>query len=101
MEPFEQFMQRLADAFLENAYNIDRKLLLDRNALARRSKEDPGLAVVELFRAIRPGSSTLFDAGSYLYFEPRMLREMHDAGEHAARAWLDQGPEIDSREREE
>ncbi len=97
---FGSAIERLADAFLENAYNIDRKLLLDRNALAARTRA-PELAVVELFRAIRPGSSTLFDAGSYLYFEPRMLRAMHDAGEHAARAWLDQGPEIDSRDREE
>ncbi len=97
---FGAAIERLADAFLENAYNIDRKLLLDRNALAARSKA-PDLAVVELFRAIRPESSTLFGAGSYLYFEPRTLREMHDAGEHAARAWLDHGPELDSREREE
>ncbi|MCC6996375.1 MAG: patatin-like phospholipase family protein [Deltaproteobacteria bacterium] len=93
-------VERLVDAFLENAYNIDRKLLLDRNALARETG-DPHLREVDLFRAIRPQSGSLFDAGSYLYFEPRALMEMYQAGQDAARAWLARGPELDSREIEE
>ena len=49
---FGSAVERLADTFLENAYNIDRKLLLDRNELAAH-RGDPNLRVVELFRAIR------------------------------------------------
>jgi len=97
---FGAAIERLADAFLENAYNIDRKLLLARNALAEGTGE-PDLRAVELFQAIRPRSSSVFDAGSYLLFEPEALKAMYRAGMDAARAWLDRGPGVDSREREE
>jgi len=97
---FGAAVERLVDAFLENAYNIDRKLLLDRNALARETG-DRHLRAVDLFRAIRPATSELFDAGSYLYFEPRALKQMYQAGQDAARAWLARGPELDSREIDE
>lgn len=88
-------IERLADAFLENAYNADRKLLLERNRLAAHSPE-LGLAVVELLEAIRPESSETFDAGSYLYFSPGALREMFEAGRNAARHWLAAGPRMDT-----
>ena len=87
-------IERLADAFLENAYNTDRKLLLERNRLAA-SMPDLDLSVVELYDAIRPASSSTFDAGSYLYFEPDALSEMYEAGRAAAIRWLDAGPRLD------
>ena len=88
-------VERLADAFLENAYNTDRKLLLERNRLAAIDTER-GLAVVDLFEAIRPESSETFDAGSYLYFSPSELLEMFHAGRNAARHWLADGPRLDT-----
>lgn len=97
---FGHALERLADAFLENAYNIDRKLLLERNMLARERQDDE-LIEVTLYRAIRPSPGQLFNAGSYLYFERDALIAMYDAGQAAARAWLAQGPMIDRREYEE
>jgi len=92
-------IERLADAFLENAYNTDRKLLLERNKLAEALPER-NLKQVTLYEAIRPTSSRLFDAGSYLYFERRALMSMYEAGRHAARKWLSEGPKVDSRPRD-
>jgi NTE family protein len=96
---FGNAVERLADAFLENAYSNDRKLLLDRNALAARTG-DPELREIQLFRAVRPTSSRTFNAASYLYFEPTRLQAMFHAGQAAARAWLDAGPLLDSRDAE-
>ncbi len=89
-------VERLADTFLENAYNTDRKLLLDRNALAAQHG-DPDLRQVDLFRAIRPTPSGHFDAGSYLYFERNAMLAMYEEGRQAARAWLARGPQLDGR----
>jgi NTE family protein len=100
LDTFGHAVERLVDAFLENAYNIDRKLLLDRNALAER-RGDKELKVVELFRAIRPASGQLFNAGSYLYFERKAILAMYEAGQRAAVEWLARGPERDAREKEE
>ena len=71
--------ERLADAFLENAYATDRKLLLARNQVALAGGEKD-LRVVELYSAVRPASSKTFDAGSYLYFEREKLLSMYEAG---------------------
>lgn len=90
-------IERLADTFLENAYNTDRKLLLERNALAR-GRGDAELRDIQLFRAIRPQPSEHFDAGSYLYFERDALLAMYRAGRQAAKDWLDRGPLVDSRD---
>jgi predicted acylesterase/phospholipase RssA len=100
IQRFGSAVERLADAFLENAYNIDRKLLLERNLLARM-REDDELREVRLYRAIRPESGVLFNAGSYLYFERGALLAMYEAGKEAARQWLAQGPPVDARELEE
>lgn len=97
MNTFGGAIERLADAFLENAYNTDRKLLLDRNALAAQHG-DPDLRQIELFRAIRPTPSAHFDAGSYLYFERGALLAMYQAGRKAGAEWLARGPERDARE---
>ena len=91
---FGAAVERLADAFLENAYNTDKKLLLSRNEVARTHR-DGELAVVELFEPVRPRTSRTFNAGSYLYFERRAMTEMYDAGVEAARAWLRRGPRRD------
>jgi len=89
-------IERLADAFLENAYNTDRKLLIERNRLAIRLPE-LDYAVAQLYEAIRPASSATFNAGSYLYFERRAMTRMYEAGRDAARAWLAGGPRLDER----
>ena len=96
MHSFGDALERLVDAFLENAYRIDRKLLLERNEVAARLPDD-NLSVVELFMPIRPRSSALFNAGSYLYFEAAALREMYEAGQRAATRWLERGLELDGR----
>jgi hypothetical protein len=56
------------------------------------------LTAVDLFRAIRPESSELFDAGSYYFFERKPMEAMYEAGQAAARSWLEAGPALDSRE---
>jgi len=89
-------IERLADAFLENAYNTDRKLLLERNRLARGVPE-LGFTEVQLFEAIRPDPHAVFTAGSYLYFERDVMMEMYQAGRKAALRWLAAGPRLDTR----
>ena len=87
-------VERLVDTLLENAYNGDRKLLLDRNALAGR----PGMGgfhAVDLYRPIRPESGRTFNAGSYLFFVRDALIAMYEAGRLAARRWLAEGPLLD------
>jgi predicted acylesterase/phospholipase RssA len=94
--PFAHFgraVERTVDSFLENAYNIDRKLLLERNRLARL---DGSLyRDVTLYEAVRPARDAVFTAGSYLYFEHRVIGAMHAAGQRAATAWLAAGPRVD------
>ena|GEM_PF-511087 len=93
---FGDAIERLADAFLENAYNTDRKLLLERNRLARLRPELE-YTVAELFAPIRPTSSSTFNAGSYLYFERGALLEMYESGRNAAMRWLARGPNFDRK----
>ena len=94
--PFAHFgraVERTADSFLENAYNIDRKLLLERNRLARL--EGAPYRDVTLYEAVRPARDAVFNAGSYLYFDRRVMGAMHAAGIRAASAWLAAGPRVD------
>jgi predicted acylesterase/phospholipase RssA len=94
--PFPHFgraVERTVDSFLENAYNIDRKLLLERNRVTRL-QGGPYRDVI-LYEAVRPVRDACFNAGSYLYFERRILSAMHQAGRRAAGAWLARGPRID------
>lgn len=90
-------VERLADAFLENAYNVDRKLALLGNDLAN-ARPELGLASIDLFEPIRPISSGVFDAGSYLYFGRTVLMRMYEAGKDAAQQWLARGPRRDVRD---
>lgn len=86
-------VERTVDSILENAYNVDRKLLLDRNRLA--AIEGSPYREVTLYEAVRPPRDGSFDAGSYLYFERRVLDEMRAAGRRAATRWLSAGPRVD------
>ena len=91
-------LERTGDAFLENAYNVDRMLLLERNRLARQ--EGSPYREVTLYEAIHPAPDrTLFHAGSYLDFRGSMLRGMYRAGQRAASDWLAKGPPIDRLEK--
>ena len=91
---FGSVVERLVDIFLENAYNIDRKLLLDRNMFAKKLG-DSDFRDVNLYQAIRPANRAIFDAGSYLYFEREAMASMFEAGRLAARRWLSRGPLLD------
>ena len=86
-------VERTVDSFLENAYNIDRKLLLTRNRLARLERAP--YRDVTLYEAVRPARNGCFNAGSYLYFERHVLEAMQAAGRRAATAWLAAGPLVD------
>jgi hypothetical protein len=89
---FGRAVERTVDGILENAYNVDRKLLLDRNRLASLHS---GYRAVRLYEAVRPARGACFDAGSYLFFERDRLASLCEAGRRAADAWLAAGPRID------
>jgi len=90
---FGRAVERTVDSFLENAYNVDRKLLLERNRLAQLHE---GLyREVRLYEPVRPGRDNVFNAGSYLYFQRDVLAKMCDAGRRATTAWLARGPVVD------
>jgi predicted acylesterase/phospholipase RssA len=93
---FGRAVERVVDAILENAYNVDRKLLLDRNSLAHL--EGSPYREVTLYEAVRPARDGCFNAGSYLYFDRQVLDEMRTAGRRAATAWLTAGPRVDRLE---
>jgi len=94
---FGRAVERTVDAILENAYNVDRKLLLDRNRLAHLERSP--YREVTLYEAVRPArDARCFNAGSYLYFERRVLADMRAAGRSAAGAWLAAGPRVDRLE---
>lgn len=93
---FGRAVERTVDSILENAYNVDRKLLLDRNRLAHL--ESSPYREVTLYDAVRPPRDGSFNAGSYLYFERSVLADMRAAGRRAASAWLAGGPRVDRLE---
>jgi len=89
---FGRAVERTVDSILENAYNVDRKLLLVRNRLARL---EGTYRDVILYEAVRPARNGCFNAGSYLYFERKVLAAMRAAGRRAAADWLAAGPRLD------
>lgn len=93
---FGRAVERMVDSLLENAYNVDRKLLLERNRLA--NLEGSHYREVTLYNALRPARDAVFTAGSYLYFERNVLAAMHAAGRRSATAWLAAGPLVDHLE---
>lgn len=87
-------VERTVDSFLENAYNVDRMLLLERNRLAHL--DGSPYREVKLYEALRPAHDrALFGAGSYLNFQRSTMAAMYRAGQRAATDWLAQGPPID------
>jgi len=94
---FGRAVERMVDSLLENAYNVDRKLLLERNRLAHL--DGGSYREVTLYDAVRPPrDAACFNAGSYLFFERGVLAAMQAAGRRAANAWLSAGPRIDQLE---
>jgi predicted acylesterase/phospholipase RssA len=99
--PFVHFgraVERTADSFLENAYNIDRKLLLERNRVARMEGKGHLYRDVNLYEVVRPRRDATFNAGSYLYFDREVIAHMHRLGVEAADVWLAAGPRLDRLE---
>ena len=90
---FGRAVERSVDSFLENAYNVDRKLLLERNRVARL--HGGPYRAVTLYEAVRPDRGACFSAGSYLYFEREVLESMYESGRRAGTRWLAAGPRID------
>jgi len=84
-------IERTVDALLENAYNVDRKLLFARNRIARL---EGGYRTVKLYRALRP-EPEICGPGSYLDFRRVMLEKLAAAGRRAADGWLAAGPPED------
>src|SRR5262249_51263380 len=93
---FGRAVERTVDSLLENAYNVDRKLLLERNRLAQL--DGTLYRAVTLYDAVRPARHACFNTGSYLYFEREVLAAMQAAGRRAAAAWLAAGPRVDQLE---
>lgn len=93
---FGRAVERSVDSFLENAYNVDRKLLLERNRVARL--QGGPYRAVTLYEPVRPARDACFSAGSYLYFERSVLGAMYEAGRRAGGAWLVAGPRVDHLE---
>lgn len=90
---FGRAVERMVDSLLENAYNVDRKLLLERNRLSHLDHSP--YRTVTLYEAVRPARDAAFTAGSYLYFERGMLAAMQAAGRRSANTWLAAGPRVD------
>lgn len=95
---FGDAVEHLSDTLIENSYNVDRKLLLERNRIAQ--KQPGAYRKVTLWTPVRP-KGDVFSAGSYLYFQREKLAEMYDFGRNAAAEWLRAGPRIDELNRGE
>jgi NTE family protein len=87
-------VEHLADMLLENSYNADRKLMLQRSL-----SPTLGYRPVSLYTPIRPVGG-VFDTGSFLYFERSELKRMVDAGRMAAIDWLREAA-LDDLDRDE
>ena len=77
-------IERTLETLLENAFNVDRKLLLERNRTRGR-----GYRRVTLMKPLRPATAAAFSAGSYLHFERDALGAIRAAGRRAACDWLE------------
>jgi predicted acylesterase/phospholipase RssA len=90
-------LQRLLDIITEHCFDLDRKLLLERNKLARHPEAADGKRYreVKLYEAIRPERNDVFNTGSYLDFSGPQLERMYEQGRARARSWLAAGPKPD------
>jgi NTE family protein len=91
LRSFGETVERTVDALLENAYNVDRKLLFARNHIARL---EGGYRAVTLYKALRP-EVEICGPGSYLDFRRVMVEKLAAAGRRAADSWLAAGPPVD------
>jgi len=91
LRSFGEAVECTVDSLLENAYNVDRKLLFARNRIARL---EGGYRAVKLYKALRP-EPEICGPGSYLDFRRVMLEKLSAAGRRAADAWLAAGPPED------
>lgn len=86
-------LDRLADTFFENNYNVDCKLLVARNQITSPAAEDKRAVQtnrkVYLHKAIRPLAEGI---ASYLDFSRDSVEKMYQHGRAAAEAWLAAGP---------
>ena len=92
LRSFGEAVECTVDSLLENAYNVDRKLLFARNRIARL---EGGYRAVKLYKALRP-EPEMCGPGSYLDFRRVMLEKLSAAGRRAADAWLAAGPPEDN-----
>ncbi len=95
-ESLNHALERLADTFFENTYNVDRKLLLTRNLLARQGGviegRESSTRHVTLHKPIRP---TLDTVRSYIDFTTDSVDAMLAAGRAAAEDWIKADCEVD------
>jgi len=94
---FGDVMERTVDILFENSYNLDRKLLLERNRTAdvhNGASPIPRYRKATLYVPIRPRESLDFSA--WLRFERASLMELYQLGRRAADRWLADGPTEDS-----
>jgi predicted acylesterase/phospholipase RssA len=88
-------LERLADTFFENTYNVDCKLLLKRNELSvqesalESANARPKNLRVLLYKAVRPRFG---EVKSYIDFTPASAELMFKSGRDAAIEWIAQGP---------
>src|SRR5262249_42124099 len=73
-------VERASDSLPANAYNVARKLLPERNRLARLQPASAPYRAVTLYEAVRPERVGCFNTGSYLYFERGVLDSMYESG---------------------
>jgi NTE family protein len=93
---FGDVMERTIDILLENSYNLDRKLLLERNRTAAAqngARPAPSYRKAALYVPIRPGEPLDFSA--WLQFERESLMALYELGRRAADRWLADGPTED------
>lgn len=86
-------LERLADTFFENTYNVDCKLLIARNLITTpagaRALDASDNRKIYLHKAIRPDAAA---ARSYLDFSPESFTTMYEDGRAQATRWLAEGP---------
>ncbi len=89
-DSLDDALERLADTFFENNYNVDSKLILSGNRIANLASasgfSDPTRKrMIYLHDAIKP---TAAHARSYLDFSKSAIDEMREDGRAVTREWL-------------
>jgi hypothetical protein len=74
---------------------MDRKLLHDRNEIARLTPQS-SYREIELFQAIRPQEENLCSSLSYLNFSEEVILNFYEHGRTCAKRWLKAGAPLDA-----